>query len=381
MSEIIWTIALYSIIGAIIFINRKKFKWIGLVYAYSSKTPLKWMDKLKPKLWVWKIYGTITIVVALFFLPQIIYYLGANAYKIFTTTEKNAGVAIAIPGVKIPGSPIYIPLFYGIISIGVLAFLHEMGHGIIAKSEGIKLKSSGFGMFLIFPLFFVEPDESSFEKSRRISKLRMLSAGSGTNIITFFLIALILNSIFPFFDKYMINDGVVINSIVKGMPADLAGIKNGEIIHKINNYEIKNLTDFLNIIGKFRPGETITITTNKGEYEIKLSKNPENETKPYLGIYLSTHSVFSDAAKEKFGFLLEVIKILYQLFSWIAFLNFSIGIMNLLPVKGLDGARILEELLAYINPKVAKQIVNIVSSICLFLLLVNLMPSIFKIFS
>ncbi len=378
-------IIVYGIIGLLIFKNRKKFTWIqGIVLAYKTLKPLTWMDKLKPQKRFWKIYSTICIPLCFYFMPQLVYMLGLNACGVITTPEASAGVALAIPGVRIPGSPIYIPLFYGVISIGILALVHEMGHGIIGKSEGIKIKSSGFGMFLIFPLFFVEPDEKSIMKSSKLSRLRMVAAGAGTNIIlAFIVLSLTSYLLLPFMESISEYKGLKITSTIEGYPVSNANISTGTIITGINGLSTLNMTDFNVIIKEYQPNQTITLNTDKGNYTIVTASNPNNETMPYVGVFLENVIDYKNSSKETYGqVILVIISTLYELLIWIGFLNFSIGIMNLLPIWGLDGSNMLFNLLSYVTKeKNAKAIALLVSSASLGILVINIAPLFIKLFA
>ncbi len=382
--ELLSAIILYSAIGLIIFLKRKKFEWIqGFILAYRTKKPLKWMDALHPRNFLWKIYSTICIPLDFYFMPALVYSLFVKAWKIITNADSSAGVALAIPGVRLPGSPFYIPLFYGIISIAILAFVHEMGHGIVSKSEGIKLKSSGFGMFLIFPLFFVEPDEKSLLKASKLSRLRMIGAGAGTNIILALLIMTIAGmTITPFLESTIVGKGVRVTGLIDGFPAANL-INEGTIITGINNISTPNITAFSKMINTYKPGENITLNTDKGRIIITTAHNPDNKSLPYLGVYLNNEYDFSKSALEKYGnVFLAFVMVIYKLLSWIALLNFSIGIMNLLPIWGLDGSKMLYEMLNYImSKKYAKSITSFVSAFCLSLLLINITPFFVHIFS
>lgn len=53
--------------------------------------------------------------------------------------------------------------------------------------------------------------------------------------------------------------GILITEVDKGGPGDLAGLKNGDIITKINHLDILNTNDILNMIAAGRPGDEFII--------------------------------------------------------------------------------------------------------------------------
>ena len=73
-------------------------------------------------------------------------------------------VQIVLPGVDLPGQAIYVPIVYGIIGLCTVLVVHEFGHGIIARVEGVRIKSIGLALFAVIPGAFVEPDEEDVEK-------------------------------------------------------------------------------------------------------------------------------------------------------------------------------------------------------------------------
>ncbi|MEM1649961.1 MAG: hypothetical protein QXX47_03705, partial [Sulfolobales archaeon] len=81
-------------------------------------------------------------------------------------------IAPIIPGLTIGG----VDLIYLLIALGLSIAFHELGHAIASKIYGVSLKSYGAGIFLIMPLAFVEVDENSMMRDRRIAS-RILSAG------------------------------------------------------------------------------------------------------------------------------------------------------------------------------------------------------------
>ena len=142
---------------------RKTTRLRGFIDSVANKSP---------RFWRWTM--NIGIPVSVFFMGLMVYAIIASLKIMFSTPT----VAIVLPGVDIPGSPIFIPLGYGIIALAILMVVHEFGHGIISRVEGVKIKSIGVLMLAILPGAFVEPDEEDVEKSSRISKLRIYAAGS-----------------------------------------------------------------------------------------------------------------------------------------------------------------------------------------------------------
>jgi len=66
-----------------------------------------------------------------------------------------------------------------------------------------------------------------------------------------------------------LKSGENLPAIIKNSPAELAGLKEGDIISWINNQEINAYNDLANIISGFNPGDTINITyLRNGEEKI-----------------------------------------------------------------------------------------------------------------
>jgi serine protease Do len=63
--------------------------------------------------------------------------------------------------------------------------------------------------------------------------------------------------------------GVIINSVFEGDPADLAGLKIGDIILKIGGAEINSPNSMIRVIGAITPGQTINLDIlRKGKREV-----------------------------------------------------------------------------------------------------------------
>ena len=60
-------------------------------------------------------------------------------------------------------------------------------------------------------------------------------------------------------------------SIVAGSPAEKAGLKEGDIITKVNNVKIDNKTSLSSALSGFQVGETIKLTVTRGDETLTLN--------------------------------------------------------------------------------------------------------------
>ncbi|MDD5960274.1 MAG: site-2 protease family protein [Methanobrevibacter wolinii] len=306
---------------------------------------IDFIDKLAkkaPRFWKW--YMNIGIVICFGAMALMTYILIIS----LGTVTKTPSVSILIPGVDIPGSPIFIPFLSGFIALVLLLIVHEFSHGILARVENIDVKSMGLLLFFIIPGAFVEPDEEQVLKASRISKLRILAAGSMANIvlavIALLVFALLANCVIPtVYDQ----EGVEVTQIVNNAPA-VGHISKGELLTGINNKTIKNSTDYVNAVHNLSPNTTVKLKTNKGNSKFKLGENPNNKSIGYMGIRCQEHFVIKENIKNTYGDILPWFWLsLEDLFKWIYIINLSVGLFNLLPMKPLDGGKMFEELLSY----------------------------------
>ena len=73
--------------------------------------------------------------------------------------------------------------------------------------------------------------------------------------------------------------GVYINGLTEGGAGDVAGVKIGDIVTKIEGVEVKTTAELLEQIGKYRPSDKINVTLIRNEEELTLPvvlKNKEN---------------------------------------------------------------------------------------------------------
>ena len=375
--NVLWYYAIAFIIIwvlAILFRKRLKIDITGPLLMRRTQRLRDFIDSVanrSPRIWRWTM--NIGLPVAFFFMALILYLL----LDTLPTTFSNPQVSLILPGVDIPGSPLFIPLEYGIIALMTVLVVHEFGHGIISRVEGVKIKSIGVLLLAVLPGAFVEPDEDDIEKSKRISKLRIFAAGSIFNLslaaiallLTFVISSLVIAPAFH-------TDGVGISSVVPSSPAD-GILTQGMVIQSINGVQVADLNNYVKVLNNTKVGENVTFQTNQGTYTIKAGVNPNNSTRGYIGIRSQAHLVVDNNVAKTFGYQIPwFFYSLNDLFYWIFLLNFAVGTFNLLPMKPLDGGLLLEELLGYkLSENTVQKIVNPLSYILIAIIAVIIVYS------
>ncbi|MBW2968421.1 hypothetical protein KY362_08125, partial [Candidatus Woesearchaeota archaeon] len=139
-----WAILFYLAILLVIYINRSKFDIHHRILAmYRTKIGLNFMDRIGRKhAELIKFIGYIGIGAGYLGLFFIVGFLIKSMIDIFRVPDAQAAVSVILPGVHVPGSPLYIPLISGWIALFIVILVHESSHGIVARAHGLKIKSS-----------------------------------------------------------------------------------------------------------------------------------------------------------------------------------------------------------------------------------------------
>jgi len=364
-------------------IQLQKIAFPFLYFAmYKTQLGIVFMDKVAkkiPRLLKWIAYAGIAI--GFLGMGFIGYSLIANLVKMLTTPAAISGVALVLP-FKVKGS-FYVPFFYWIISIFVLAVVHEFSHGLMARVYDVKVKSSGFAflgiIFPVVPAAFVEPDEKELEKKSTAAKLSVFAAGPFSNILFATVVALIFWLVFtPLATAIFIPNGVQVAGYVPGenvtFPAEMVNMTQGDIILKINGVAVTAIENFTIALNNTKPGQQITVETNRTSYSVTLAEDPEQVNKSYLGVYVKQQTKVSDDFTGKYGKILTTSIIwIIGLFYWLYVLNLGIGLFNLVPLGPIDGGRMLLVLLKkYLREDLAIKVWKFISLAFLFVIIASL---------
>ena len=385
----IQTICAFIFIGCMLlflYINRKKIVIQKILFPflyfsmYRTKLGLNLMDRMAkkhPKFLKYLAY--VGIVIGFLGMVAMSVLLIQNFYSLVTKPAAVSGVGVVLP-FQVKGA-FYVPFFYWIISIFLLALVHEFSHGVVARLYKIKIKSSGLAFLNIIvpviPAAFVEPDEKELRKRPHIQQLSVFAAGPFSNIIFAFVVLVIMGFVVAPVSNAMFNyDGVLVTGFTPGnetFPAENAGMTENELIIGINDMPISTVENFTEIMQNKVPGESIVITTNVTDYNITLAESPDNESMAYLGIYLTQNQEIKENILQKYGKILPDIFVWFVgLFYWLYVLNLGIGLFNLVPLGPIDGGRMLQLLMHKLFKKEkGDKIWKTISYIFLGLVLIN----------
>lgn len=188
-------------------------------------------------------------------------------------------------------------IFIAIIILGILIFIHELGHFLVAKLCGVYVEkfSLGFGPRLIgkkigetdyclsaFPLggyvkmYGEQPDEKP-DESKKGRSFSEKSAPKRAAIIFAGPIANILLAIVIFWGLFMVGFPTyspVIGQVEKDSPAAIAGLTSGDKILSVDGKPIKTWNDFQAIV-EASPNKKLEISVDGGKTFSVTPKNVE----------------------------------------------------------------------------------------------------------
>ncbi|MEM0022820.1 MAG: site-2 protease family protein [Archaeoglobaceae archaeon] len=460
VDSMLWPLIAFLLYWTVIEILNKRgilekhgFKSYGPILMLRTKRGLELVEKISKARILWKFLTNLGIPMlffAMFFMLLLVIF--ADIVMILSPPQPSE-LTSPQASLLIPGINPFIPLVWGFIGLVIAIVVHEMAHAILCRVEGIKVKALGL-ILALFPIgAFAEPDETELldKKTKRISKIRIFSAGVTGN----FLVAFIAFAVFFHFLQFLnpvpvvvddngafvakvlavngekagdlsklikVNElnlitlenssgrytvevygvwGVKVTGLYrednKVYPAELAGIKSGSLITKVDGKEVRSLEDFRKEMGKRKPGQEVEIevydpTSNSFEtFRLILA---ENNGRAFIGVYLanfecvggvnffnSAHIVSSlsqipSQLKDPVMWLL-LISIPFQFrgfmglesffdneiyifwvlnaLYWTAWINFYVALFNSLPASPLDGGRVFQETLSAILRKLGER--------------------------
>jgi len=375
--DLIFAIVFYALLFIFYLRHKEKFQVQGKIFAlYRTKLGINLMDKLAKKYpKILNFLANISIGIGFIGMILILYTLIQGTYKLIFLPNAQPVIAPVLPGISVAGLPV-LSFWHWILSIFIVAVIHEFAHGVYARLYNIKIKSSGFAFLGPILAAFVEPDEKVMKKVSAKKQLAIISAGPFINIVLAFLVIIFFNFIFaPLQSNILEVNGVNLVSVEQGSPAESAGMKQGLIIYSINDISINSQKQLVDEIQNARENDIIKLTTDKETFYVKPRIIDD---KAKIGISVANNVKIVNGLP---GFLLPMLTWFNMFFYWLWIINLGIGLFNLLPLGPIDGGRMLQvSLLSITNNKKASIIFKTVTIISLSLIIINLLPWFIKLF-
>jgi S1-C subfamily serine protease len=190
----------------------------------------------------WRAWSNLGVGAALVIMFGMFFFLLAQGVFILQNPPAPSPVNQPRNFLVIPGVNDFLPLTVAPeIVLGLLVGLvvHEGGHGILCRVEGIEIESMGVFLLAILPLgAFVEPDEESQRTADRGGRTRMFAAGVTNNFaVTIVAFALLFG---PVIASVGVAPGVAVAGAYDGSPAATAGIEKGDRITAVAGMPVSN---------------------------------------------------------------------------------------------------------------------------------------------
>jgi membrane-associated protease RseP (regulator of RpoE activity) len=383
--------------GVIAWIIRKKRIREDIITFYGPIMAIKshrigFFDRFKSAAPILQIYGSLGIaMVAVVSVAMTLLVVYAFRTEV-ANPPPPTGVFSPLNWFVIPGVNQFIPFTLPVIlAIAITIAIHELGHGILCRVEGILVKSMGVLLFIIPIGFFVEPDEEELERTPPVPKSRMYGAGIANNLVLgfacFVVLILLLGAVAPV-------PGPIIYMLVGDSPAYNASVPLGSVIEEVNGERVATPGDVSAILSKTKPGDSVSLTVLPAEvvrdlpaanprpvgttYTFNLTSAPDRSY-GFMGVnYYNTdelvivlknfgsiegflilgylpvdilenripqlHLILMNSPEEAFFRApFPLFWGMIHFFFWCGWFNFMVGTFNALPMVPFDGGFIMKE--------------------------------------
>jgi membrane-associated protease RseP (regulator of RpoE activity) len=335
----------------------------------------------------WTVMSDVGVALAAIAMVAIIVLLLIDAVlslRLNPSSAPSPSEALGIPGIN----PI-IPIGYGIIALVVGIVLHELAHGVVARSQGIGVKSLGV-LWCVIPVgAFVEQDDNDMQAASRRKRDRVAAAGVlanfGLTVIFFVALSLLVaGTVQPN------ANGVGVALVESNTPAANATLVPGDIILSINGTSTTTAVSFEDALEDTHPGQVVTVVywassnSTVVTTQVTLAQSPTVATRGFLGVgvtFLTPSELktvfvwpFSSDQGPLFGAIdwlvlplagLQPVQgtevgfyhlsgplggmnpqtfwVIANILYWLAWMNLLLGLSNALPLVPLDGGLLFRD--------------------------------------
>ncbi|WP_414837321.1 site-2 protease family protein [Candidatus Nanosalina sp. VS9-1] len=367
--RLVFMIIFAGALALLMYRDRNSVQRQSILFYRRTKKGLKLIDSIAQRFpRFWNFYGWAGLVVGVISIPFILWNIVLSFSQMTQTGGASGGPSLIAPGLSgettFQSGISFIPVEYWLIAIGVLMFVHEMSHGIVARAEGMELNSVGWIVLGIIPGAFVEPkgeqmlpgedeekdgenEEASlgghWDQGTLSSRLKVLAAGSFANYITAAVMGVSALALF----MTVAQPTGVFYQAQDGLPAAESGMNNGTL-YSIGEQPVHYGSDVRKALENYEINDTVEVNTSEGMFNVTLM---DRNSSAHMGVLIASGegpvAAFFDMIYDRRTIKPEY-KDIEGFLSWtlgglevIALLNLLIGLFNMLPIRPLDGGQMV----------------------------------------
>ena len=271
MSTLLWVVVGLAAYTAVALVASRRglvpssVRLQGPFTTVHTKRGREFIDRIAAPKRFWRAWTNLGVGAALVIMAGMFLFLLLQGIAILQQPPPASSVNQPQNFLVVPGVNDFLPLSVAPeIVFGLLVGLvvHEGGHGILCRVEGIEIESMGVFLLAVVPLgAFVEPDEESQREVSRGGKTRMFAAGVTNNFaVTIVAFALLFG---PVIASIGVAPGMAVADSYDGSPAAAAGIGPSDRITAVGGVPVDNETT-LDAALLDADGRTVTVELDGG---------------------------------------------------------------------------------------------------------------------
>jgi membrane-associated protease RseP (regulator of RpoE activity) len=239
---------------------------MGPILTLHTKRGKRFLDWAAQWKRPWRAWGNFGLGITFVVLVGVLFTLVLTGITMLMNPPEPSAISQPRNVLVIPGVNEFLPLSVApeiVAGLFIGMVVHELGHGIMSRVEGIEVDSMGLAMLAIIPMgAFVQPDEESQQNAGRGAKARMFAAGVTNN---FLVVILALGLLFgPVAGAVAVADGGLVGSVYDDSAAAEAGIGSGDRIVEVNGTPVANNSEFQAALER-EDARTLSVTLADGE--------------------------------------------------------------------------------------------------------------------
>ncbi|XP_029459257.1 LOW QUALITY PROTEIN: membrane-bound transcription factor site-2 protease [Rhinatrema bivittatum] len=227
----------------------------------------KW-GRWKPRfLYLWFSLGMVFGIIAMFgsviLLGKTLLQTLAQMMTESPAAQSDRMLQVVVPGINLPVGQ----LAYFFSAILISGVIHEIGHGVAAIREQVRLNGFGIFIFIVYPGAFVDLFTTHLQLISPVQQLRIFCAGVWHNFIlglaSLLVLLLLPTLLFPF---YFTGVGALVTEVIQDSPASgPRGLFVGDLVTYLQDCPVHNVEDWHTCLGelsqKAQTGYCINVAT------------------------------------------------------------------------------------------------------------------------